>query len=173
MSARHPIARFVTTLVFLAVASVPDPAVAAPSPGAWLWPVSGPVIEAFDPPDSPFGSGHRGIDIATPVGTDVVAPADGTVTFAGPVGGRRFVTIDHGDGLRSTVSFVEALRVRAGDVVGAGQVVASSGTGHAAEGVPHVHVGVRVVDTYVDPMDYLAPPSVTTFIRLAPCCAEA
>jgi murein DD-endopeptidase MepM/ murein hydrolase activator NlpD len=146
------------------------PPSSATEPGAWVWPVAGPVIEGFAPPDSPFGSGHRGIDIAVPVGTDVLAPADGTVSFAGPVGGRRFVTVDHGDGLRSTVSFVEGLRVRTGDRVSAGQVVASSGTGHAATDVPHVHFGVRIGDTYVDPLAYLSPPDVSAYIRLAPCC---
>jgi murein DD-endopeptidase MepM/ murein hydrolase activator NlpD len=150
---------------------VDAPAVSgATAAGTWAWPVAGPVIEPFDPPDSPYGSGHRGIDIAAPMGTLVVAPADGTVTFAGPVGGRRFVTIDHGEGLRSTVSYVEDLRVRVGDVVVRGDTIAVSGTGHADASVPHVHFGVRTGDTYVDPLAYLEPPSVTAYIRLAPCC---
>ena len=52
-------------------------ATAAPaaSAGGWTWPVVGPVIQTFDPPDTPYGSGHRGIDIAASVGTTVVAPA--------------------------------------------------------------------------------------------------
>jgi murein DD-endopeptidase MepM/ murein hydrolase activator NlpD len=154
-------------LGLVALAATP-PAAAVTEPGTWTWPVVGPVIEGFDPPDSPFGSGHRGIDIAVAVGTTVVAPADGTVTFAGPVGGRRFVTIEHADGLRSTVSFVEALRVRAGDVVLAGQPIAASDTGHAGGSSPHVHFGVRIGDVYVDPLAYLSPPSVSAFIRLAP-----
>jgi murein DD-endopeptidase MepM/ murein hydrolase activator NlpD len=83
------------------------------------------------------------------------------------------VTIDHGGGLRSTVSFVEDLRVRTGDTVTAGQIVALSGTGHTDAPVPHVHFGVRIGDTYVDPLDYLAPASVTQYIRLAPCCSAA
>jgi murein DD-endopeptidase MepM/ murein hydrolase activator NlpD len=157
----------------LALLATMSPASATPEPGAWVWPVVGPIIDGFAPPDSPFGSGHRGIDIAAGLGTEVLAPADGTVSFAGPVGGRRFVTIDHGDGLRSTVSFVEDLRVRTGDVVVAGQVVAVSGTGHAETDVPHVHFGVRIGDTYVDPLAYLAPPDVSSFIRLAPCCPAA
>ena len=163
----------VATMLVSALLAFPSPARAADEPGTWIWPVDGPVIDGFSPPDSPFGSGHRGIDIASPVGSDVVAPAGGTISFAGPVGGRRFVTIDHGGGLRSTVSFVEGLRVRAGDIVSAGQIVASSGTGHAGAVVPHVHFGVRIGETYVDPLVYLAPPSVTAFIRLAPCCTAA
>ena len=158
----------------LVVAAWSAPAAsAADEPGTWVWPVTGPLVDGFAPPDSPFGSGHRGIDIAVALGTPVVAPASGTVSFAGPVGGRRFVTIDHGAGLRSTVSFVEDLRVRAGDIVTAGQVVAISGTGHSGATVPHVHFGVRIEDTYVDPLAYLAPTSVTPYIRLAPCCVAA
>ena len=59
-------------LLFVAVAwamlapSAIGPARAA---GNWSWPVVGPVIRGFDPPDTPFGSGHRGIDIAVAVDT--------------------------------------------------------------------------------------------------------
>jgi hypothetical protein len=45
--------------------------------GSWVWPVTGPVIREFDPPDSPYGSGHRGIDVAVPVGTGDVEEDDG------------------------------------------------------------------------------------------------
>jgi murein DD-endopeptidase MepM/ murein hydrolase activator NlpD len=145
--------------------ALPTPARAA---GDWTWPVVGPVIRAFDPPDSPFGSGHRGIDIAAPVGTSVKAAAAGTVTFAGPVGGRLFLTIDHGAGLESTYSFLDALAVRRGDVVSQGESIARSGTGHAGDLVPNLHFGVKLADLYVDPMDYLEPVEVWRFIRLAP-----
>jgi murein DD-endopeptidase MepM/ murein hydrolase activator NlpD len=136
--------------------------------GTWRWPVEGPVIREFDPPDSPYGSGHRGIDIAAPVGTAIVAPADGTIVFAGPVGGALFLTIDHGGGVESTFSWLSALAVRPGDLVTAGQVIAVTGWGHPAEPVPHLHFGVKVDDVYVDPLAYLSPPSVAGFIRLAP-----
>jgi murein DD-endopeptidase MepM/ murein hydrolase activator NlpD len=145
--------------------SIPGPARAA---GDWTWPVPGPVIRGFDPPDSPFGSGHRGIDIAAAPGTPVVAAADGSVAFAGPVGGRLFVTLDHGGGLESTYSFLSSLAVRRGDVVAQGQMLARSGSGHAGSLVPHLHFGVRLLDVYVDPLGYLAPMEVWRFIRLAP-----
>jgi murein DD-endopeptidase MepM/ murein hydrolase activator NlpD len=144
---------------------------AAHATGDWTWPVVGPLIRDFDPPDQPFGSGHRGIDIAASVGTDVRAAEAGTVTFAGPVGGRLFLTIDHGAGLESTYSWLDALLVRRGDVVTRGQVIARSGTGHAGALVPHLHVGVRLLDVYVDPLDYLGPVEVWRFIRLAPLAA--
>jgi len=144
---------------------VPAPARAAPD---WTWPVVGPVIRAFDPPDTPFGSGHRGIDIAAPVGTPVHAAAGGVVTFAGPIGGRVFLTIDHGGGLESRYSFLEALVARRGESVAPGQVIATSGTGHAGDLVPSLHLGVLLDDVYVDPLDYLGPIDVWRFIRLAP-----
>jgi murein DD-endopeptidase MepM/ murein hydrolase activator NlpD len=136
--------------------------------GDWTWPVAGPVLRLFDPPDSPYGSGHRGIDIAGAPGTVLVAPEAGQVSFAGPVGGELFVTIDHGGGVRSTLSWLSAVLVRRGDVVTEGQPVAVGGTGHADGEVPHVHFGVRVDDVYVDPLDLLGSPSVSGFIRLAP-----
>lgn len=144
------------------------PAVPALGSGTWTWPVTGPVIRGFDPPGSPYGSGHRGIDIAAPLDTPVRAPAAGIVTFAGNVGGRLFVTIDHGGGLLSTCSFVSSLLVHTGDTVLQGQIIARSGTGHVGDTTPIVHLGVRLAGTYVDPMDYLAPMSIVDLIRLAP-----
>jgi murein DD-endopeptidase MepM/ murein hydrolase activator NlpD len=161
-------------VVLMAVAwavLAPSAAGQARAAGDWTWPVVGPVIRGFDPPDSPYGSGHRGIDIAAPVGTSVRAAAAGVVTFAGPVGGRLFVTVDHGGGLESTYSFLDALAVRRRDVVSQGQPIGRSGTGHAGDAVPNLHFGVRLADVYVDPLDYLGPVEVWRFIRLAPLAA--
>ena len=156
--------------LFLSVMTV-TPAVPALASGTWTWPVSGPVIRGFDPPGTPYGSGHRGIDIAAPTGTLVRAPAAGVITFAGNVGGRLFVTIDHGGGLLSTCSFLSSLLVHRGDVVVQGQDIARAGTGHAGDPMPNVHLGVRLAGQYVDPMDYLVPLSVVDLIRLAPIAA--
>jgi len=133
-----------------------------------MWPVTGPVIQAFDPPEDPYGSGHRGVDIAVPVGTPIAAPAAGVVTFAGPVGGRLFLTIDHGGGLESTYSWLSVLLVRKGAAVGRGQLIAATGWGHPAAPVPHLHLGVKLNDAYVDPLDYLGPPAIADVVRLAP-----
>ena len=138
----------------------------------WVWPVVGPIIRGFDPPDDPYGAGHRGIDIAADLSTVIVAPDDGVVTFAGKVGGKLFLTIDHGGGLSSTCSWLNGVMVRKGDHVRRGQPVALSGWGHPDEPVSHLHFGVRRDGTYVDPLDYLAWPSVAELIRLAPLDAS-
>jgi len=162
------IRRTLLAAIVLSAAAALYPATAAAS-GTWVWPVTGPVIRGFDPPDDPYGAGHRGIDIAAPVGTPVLAAQAGTVTFAGKVGGQLFVTVDHGGGLVSTYSWVSALRVRKNDVIARGQTIALSGTGHPASGEPpHLHVGVRLNGQYVDPLAYLSPLSVGGLIRLAP-----
>jgi murein DD-endopeptidase MepM/ murein hydrolase activator NlpD len=141
--------------------------------GSWIWPVTGPVIKGFDPPSSPYSSGHRGIDIATQVGTVVLAPAPGVVSFAGNVGGHLYVTIDHGGGLLSTCSFLSALLVHKGDMVVAGQAIALSGTGHPGDTTPNLHLGVRLNGQYVNPLDYLGVASVVDLIRLAPLLPSA
>lgn len=136
--------------------------------GTWTWPVVGPVVRGFDPPGSPYGSGHRGIDIAVPFATVVRAPAPGVVRFAGAVAGQLYVTIDHGGGLLSTSSYLSSVMVRKGDTVASGQPIALSGWGHPGSAVPQLHFGVRLGGQYVDPLDYLGPPSVVDLIRLAP-----
>jgi murein DD-endopeptidase MepM/ murein hydrolase activator NlpD len=164
-----------TALVFAAVATaVPVHAAPASAAGTWVWPVIGPVIRGFDPPDDPYGAGHRGIDIAVPFGTPVLAAETGVVTFAGKVGGQLFVTVDHGGGLVSSSSWVSALFVRKNDVVARGQAIALSGSGHPNTlEPPHLHFGVRLNGQYVDPMAYLSPLTVAGLIRLAPLAPAA
>ncbi len=167
----HDLRRLLIVSSLVVPALIGARAVPAIAAGTWTWPAAGPVIRGFDPPASPYGSGHRGIDIAAPAGSVAVAPADGRVSFAGPVGGRLFLTIDHGGGLESTFSWVSALQVRRGDIVVPGQPVARTGGGHTGDLVANLHFGVKLNDAYVDPLDYLGPIDVSALIRLAPLAA--
>jgi murein DD-endopeptidase MepM/ murein hydrolase activator NlpD len=141
---------------------------AASASGAWSWPVVGPVIRGYDPPESPYGSGHRGIDIAAVVGTPVSSAAPGTVSFAGPVGGVLFVSVDHGAGVVSSYSFLSGVDAHKGDVVAEGTPLGRSGAGHSGMSPAHLHFGVRVDGAYADPMTFLEPAGVVSLIRLAP-----
>jgi murein DD-endopeptidase MepM/ murein hydrolase activator NlpD len=155
----------VVLVALVTLFAVASPASAA---GSWSWPVTGAVIRGYDPPDSPYGSGHRGIDIAASVGTTVVAAAPGVVSFAGPVGGQLFVSIDHGSGVVSSYSYLSLAQVHKGDQVARGSTLGRSGPGHTGVTPAHLHFGVRVDGAYADPMAFLGPPSVVSLIRLAP-----
>ena len=98
--------------------------------------------------------------------------AGATVAFAGSVGGQLFVTLDHGAGLTSTYSWLDTVTVRKGDVVARGQSIATTGVGHPGSAIPHLHLGVKLDDAYVDPLDYLSPIGVQDLIRLAHFAAE-
>ena len=127
---RRSIAVAIALAVWLSAPAGPVRAATSPPVGSWVWPIDGSVVRGFEPPSTPYSPGHRGIDIAAPFGTPVVAPADGLVSFAGPVGGSLFVSIDHPDGYRSTSAYLSQVLVRKGQSVRAGQVVAMSGRGH-------------------------------------------
>jgi hypothetical protein len=141
---------------------------ASPAYGTYAWPVQGPVIRSFEPPPDPFGAGHRGIDIGTPFGTDVVAAEDGIVAFAGWVGGSLFISIDHEDGVRSTYSWLSVVDVSEGQPVQRGQAIGKTGQGHPGIPTPHLHFGTRIGDAYIDPMLMLERGSVAGLIHLAP-----
>jgi murein DD-endopeptidase MepM/ murein hydrolase activator NlpD len=126
---------------------------AAPS---WQWPVSPrpPVLRDFDPPPKPWLSGHRGVDLGTASdGAAVTSPAAGTVSFTGVVVDRPVITIDHGNGLRSSFEPVEGT-VAAGSAVGAGQVIGTALPGHCPA-VSCVHWGVRRGEDYVNPLQFV------------------
>jgi murein DD-endopeptidase MepM/ murein hydrolase activator NlpD len=139
-----------------------------PAYGTYDWPVQGPVIRPFQPPDGPYGPGHRGIDIAAPPGTPVRAAAEGVVAFAGLVAGERHVSIDHPDGVRTSYSWLGAIEVASGAPVIRGQVLGRTGQGHPGIEPPHLHFGARFAGTYLDPMLLLLTDGVVGLIRLAP-----
>ncbi len=94
-----------------------------PEPAAGAWPLSPrpDVVSGFDPPDSRWGAGHRGVDLAGSVGQLVQAAQAGTVSFAGRIAGRGVVVVTHG-ATRTTYEPVTAT-VEVGDQVGAGDPI--------------------------------------------------
>ena len=155
-------------LVIVQVVSFGGPARSGPAFGTYQWPVRGPVIRGYEPPPDPYGAGHRGIDIAAPFGSTMVAAQDGIVGFAGWIGGSLFISLDHPDGVRTTYSWLSAIGVNKGDVVSKGRVIGATGAGHPGVTPPHLHFGARVGQTYIDPMLLLEGAGVVDFIHLAP-----
>jgi len=105
---------------------------------------------------------HHGIDYAAPAGTTILAPAAGEVVLAEPdmyfEGG--LVVIDHGKGVMGLFMHMSEVGVEAGDFVEAGDPVGKVGSTGRSTG-PHLHWGLRVRGTYVDPELALAwsPPA--------------
>ena len=122
--------------------------------GTWSWPVSGvhALARPYVAPADPYGAGHRGIDIRAPVGAEVLAPADGTVHFAGFVVDRPVLSLEHADGVLSSFEPVQTTLV-AGDRVSRGQVIGTLLPGHCA--ATCLHLGVRVGGQYVNPLLFL------------------
>ncbi|MFF1477845.1 murein hydrolase activator EnvC family protein [Streptomyces sp. NPDC058301] len=137
----------------------PPPAVGeAARTGGRPWPVPGTpvVVRAWNPPATPYGPGHRGVDLAAPPGTEIRAVAAGRVTFAGPVAGTGVLTITlDGSGsppLRTTYEPVRAL-VRVGERVAAGQLVATMEAAPAHCGEEGcLHWGLKRGVLYLNPL---------------------
>lgn len=98
---------------------------------------------------------HSGLDFCGGVGTEIHAPAAGTVVFAGPLTVRGNATlIDHGWGVYTGYLHQSEIRVKPGDLVEPGQVIGLvGGTGRVTG--PHLHWEVWVDGVQVDPMDWL------------------
>ncbi len=144
--------------------------------GSWAWPVEGEVITGYRNGGDPYAAGqHRGIDIAAPPGTPVVAAAAGVVRFRGVAGSNGLtVTIRTADGRYDTSYLhLSAAGVREGQELGAGERIGAVGTGgRRSAQAPHLHFGVRLAGTrhdYVDPLGLLGPPRAPRPGRAARC----
>lgn len=145
----------VAALTGLGVLAGTGAAVAAPTApdpvGGWPLRPEPEVVTAFDPPSSPYASGHRGVDLAGAVGQRVLTALDGTVTYAAPLAGRGVVVVSHGV-TRTTYQPVSATvrvgdAVRAGDALGRLEVAGSHCPPRAC-----LHWGWIAGETYLDPL---------------------
>ncbi|MGQ0678267.1 MAG: alpha/beta hydrolase [Actinomycetota bacterium] len=117
-------------------------------------PVDAQISRPFKMLANKYSKGsHRGIDYAVAVGTQVRSSGDGTVSFAGEVAeDGKFVTIDHGEGIVTTYSFLSELKVEKGRVLKQGEVIALSGAGHPEDGDgPELHFGAKKHGSYINP----------------------
>lgn len=124
-----------------------------PPPPVWVWPTSGPahVVRDFQAPESPWGPGHRGLDLAadSPV---IRAPVSGQVSFQGPVADRGVVTITTAHGWQVSMEPVES-DLAQGAWVAAGQDIGQLQPGHCA-GLC-LHLGLRIEGEYRSPAQEL------------------
>jgi murein DD-endopeptidase MepM/ murein hydrolase activator NlpD len=138
------------------------------SPLALSWPMIGaritqpfgPTNLVLEPSLGPYPHFHTGIDLAAPLGTPVMAAADGIVVAVAhtSVGYGNYVMIAHGGGVITLYAHLLETDVGMGDKVARGKKIGLEGSSGLSTG-PHVHFEVRINDQVVDPMRFLTPAS--------------
>jgi murein DD-endopeptidase MepM/ murein hydrolase activator NlpD len=123
-----------------------------------IWPVRGYLSENFGKRIDPFTGQpdfHPGLDISTPVGTKVMAPADGVVVFCGQKNGYgNALVVDHGYGIVTRYGHLAGFNVKPGQRVRRGDVIAFVGnTGRST--APHLHYEVWVDDQAQNPIHFI------------------
>ena len=95
---------------------------------------------------------HAGVDIAVPVGSDVLSMAAGRVTYTGYNSQRgNYIKVDNQDGTQSIYQHLSAFNSKVGDYVQAGQKIALSGNSGVGTG-PHLHYELLRNGTPIDPL---------------------
>lgn len=129
-----------------------------------IWPVGGYLSSGFGYRKSPFtgkSEYHEGIDIVAPAGTPIRATADGRVRSATYKSGwGRVVEIDHGFGYITFYAHCQSLKVKAGDKVNRGDIIATVGRTGSATG-NHLHYGIKIAGSWVNPLNYIITESAS------------
>ena len=97
------------------------------------------------------GRKHKGVDIPVPTGTSVTAVFSGTVRLSAYHNGYgNVVIIRHPNGIETCYAHLHKRLVSRGDVVEAGQVIATSGSTGRSTG-PHLHLETNYCGRHFDP----------------------
>ena len=100
---------------------------------------------------------HEGLDFMATLGAEVLAAADGTVviaTYSASAG--NYVMINHGGGVYTVYMHMSSIAVSVGQEVSRGETVGAVGSTGYSTG-PHLHFGLRINGTYVNPLSYVSP----------------
>ncbi len=123
------------------------------------WPVPGYVSSRYgyrDHPKSGRRQLHTGVDISTPLGTEILATADGVVTFSGTTrNSGNVVVIEHGRGFSTAYAHNKENLVEVGHRVRRGETVGLAGSTGRSTG-PHVHYEIWNDGRHVNPSKFLA-----------------
>jgi murein DD-endopeptidase MepM/ murein hydrolase activator NlpD len=99
---------------------------------------------------------HAGTDFSAPVGTRVMATADGTVEYSGFESGYgKKVIIDHGNGYQTIYAHLSKAVIRQGQHVRQGDTIAFSGNTGVSTG-PHLHYEVRKDNMVINPTAFFS-----------------
>jgi murein DD-endopeptidase MepM/ murein hydrolase activator NlpD len=135
-----------------------------------IWAHLGKINNEFGFRRNPFGGRayefHPGMDIDGERGDQVVAPANGTIIWAGYKGGYgNMVEIDHGNGLTTCYGHMSKIEAEVGESVTRGQLIGLIGSTGRSTG-PHLHFEVRLNEKPINPRHFL-PPEPTDLNTIA------
>ena len=126
-------------------------------------PVQGWFISGFGYRLDPFTGKvklHEGLDIAAPIGTPIIAPANGTVKSIGERQGFGLtLELKHGYGFVTLYAHCQRIKVEEGSKVKRGEVIAYVGCTGKCTG-PHLHYEVRISQVPVNPVNYIFVSSI-------------
>ena len=115
----------------------------------YIWPIRGTITSGYGWRSSGF---HHGLDIAGDFGDPVRAAASGVVSFTGYVSlYGNTVIIDHPDGKQTLYAHLNEFKVKSGDRVARGAIIATVGSTGRSTG-PHLHFEIKQGDTREDPL---------------------
>ena len=121
-----------------------------------ILPVNAPVSSAFGMRSDPFTGKpqfHKGMDLAAPAGTPVVAALPGKVTSVGyEPGYGNNVVVEHGDGLRTRYGHLASINVKVGDMVTSDDTLGKVGSTGRSTGA-HLHFEVTRMGRPIDPAE--------------------
>lgn len=138
----------------------------------WPCPSYTRISSYFGSRGSPLAGGssyHKGIDLAAPKGSSILAAEDGTViaVYTGCAhnwgkskscgcgsGFGNYLMVSHGGGLVTVYAHCTSINVSNGSKVSKGQIIATVGSTGASTGY-HLHFGVLLNGTYVNPAPYI------------------
>ena len=121
--------------------------------GSFIWPVDSRRITSRY--GTRRGKKHKGIDIASPTGTKIMASREGKVVYAGVLSGYgRVIIIEHKSGYSTVYAHNSRNSVKVGDRVRQGQVVGRVGSSGRSSG-PHLQFEIRKGYQAVNPLGYL------------------
>lgn len=123
-----------------------------------IFPVEGYITSEFGGRPDPFtgaDSKHKGLDIGAVKGTPIYAASGGKIIQSSNKnnGYGNCVIIEHSSGFKTLYAHCSELLVKEGEIVTAGQLIAKVGSTGRSTG-PHLHYGMMVNGTYVDPLLY-------------------
>ncbi len=118
-------------------------------------PITGHITSRFGAMEDIRDHAHKGMDIAAPNGTTIKAAANGTVTYAGYMGGYgNLVIISHGNGIQTYYGHCSKIYVSVGTQVAAGDSIAAVGSTGNSTG-NHLHFEIRKNGAQINPQKYL------------------